>query len=1850
MKVGRFFFAITLASALRMLSLTSMVRTSGHMGGISSATALCCACSKNYLTADTTWVPLLETSPGSLRDYVEGFGSVLYPYMDALSDTVIWQSSMFAPGATIGVFQENETVQRFTGVASNTCQSWTNTTGVGGNGLNVLGDRFLVAGSLSCSSFASISCLEVPRTKALAPPIRFFITDKRYSGNLGGLMGADSQCNEQANSLKSVVKGMNSKWFAILNTKSLSSAARIASVASSQSIYLFGNVTPGTNLFYMLNHGAQAIFGDLNLYSFNQSGHRLAASNVWIGSETSGSDANCNDFTTVSGRGWFATSNGASALKPLSSTLCDNYFSLYCLQYFSPFVNSSMLASPALSLIVVSAIMYEDVSWTVFRCVANSAGFMVNVTEFWAQTHGVGGFAVSEALYAGSSSIQATLRGLDVGPCYTTCAIRKTGYIDLTWLVNVSFYIFPSPPTFILSSVIRKTDQISVNVITNETDQMRVRCLAFPLEQLAIVSDFWERQDDMNIKEVTLNADANQPLASLEIRFNGLRANTTYVIKCAQHKASQSSSASTIATNTTVNTLPTCAQAFRECPVGSECINAADKGLFKCSPFIDGGFKFDSRGADNTNLCSSLGGSNEMIRVNTTEGKQNISFCINLGVRIEQETLDTTRFFYGTNSNPKRFECMNATFSNTLRNNTIGVMCVIQRGIGGNLNFSLVYGDSHVISTHLFFYPLPIIKNSTLRRSEFLNSVGSNLLNLELSQDVVAFDVENIQLMSELRVSYGPSYECQLDQRTNASVVVCVTDSSTEFASNGFTFVVDANGQVAHGSDILKVPAGRPVISHINSDACNKTNSSDGLINCPTAGHTFLKAAVITIYGKEFGTPSSQLRITIDGAGMCSVVEKSVEPNNTHWVKCNLPSGTGFQRNVYVQNDIVVSAPRPFISYAPPSIMFVCGCASPCVPSTTDNTFAGSQTPNAAPASNNHIADCNREGGQRIQISGSNFGERGATVLVGVNRCINVTHSPFDPHNQIACTLPPGHEQARALLIAQGNGAVNENSVATVSYEQCGMGTFQDQSSTLCANCTPGHFSSVSGLTECQECKPGTISPYAAATTCIPCERGRFFNESRGSVCDPCDVGSFSAAPYSTRCESCVPGSYSNTSQQSACHNCLSGSSQPAAGKSSCLLCNPGKYQNNVGKADCVACPPGKMTNTHGNDMCANCEAGLAQPRTGTSSCDWCFAGKFIDVDGAAECIECERGKYSNATGASGCSACVAGRSQSAPGLTTCDNCAVGRFANAPQASICSNCELGSVTFHSGASECFVCPLHSSVGREGCSCDPGYAWGNLTCDKCMQGQDCRGVGTLKAQATALPGFVRVGNSLSFQKCIISTHCPGGMNRCAPFRQTDSHLCQSCVEGYREESGNADGACVPCASQSTSLANITAAIVVCIVVLVFLYYVVVRTGMEALTPRAAEKTQWWDTIEYNLSMRDRLGETNTSFPPPLPSEESATEPNKPAEPVRKRKISVYMPATREHRVPVSMAYQRKIIITFIQLTTTSLTLSTLSMPPSFRVVLDAFDFVNLNVIPWGQVGCLVPFSLLTRIVATAIAPLIILPIAASLLVLALKTADRFSQPERERGLSHSLQVASRARKATEKYRAVFAKVTLFTVFLVYPAVSRQIFSYFRCVEVLRDFQPSIYLLKESFKEECYNAEWNSGLGIVIMLICVYPLGVPLVLGLILRHYRPRFQEPSMCYTLGFAFEGFLPQFWYFELVDITHKFFVSCIVTLLPDSAQVPVDMGILGTYLCVLHFAQPYVRKADNQFHMLTQTEIYMLVFSFLARENTGPISLGSEEDLLLSALLLCLFLGILALFVARVVRYAGCGTRLCRN
>jgi hypothetical protein len=82
------------------------------------------------------------------------------------------------------------------------------------------------------------------------------------------------------------------------------------------------------------------------------------------------------------------------------------------------------------------------------------------------------------------------------------------------------------------------------------------------------------------------------------------------------------------------------------------------------------------------------------------------------------------------------------------------------------------------------------------------------------------------------------------------------------------------------------------------------------------------------------------------------------------------------------------------------------------------------------------------------------------------------------------------------------------------------------------------------------------------------------------------------------------------------------------------------------------------------------------------------------------------------------------------------------------------------------------------------------------------------------------------------------------------------------------------------------------------------------------------------------------------------------------------------------------------------------------------------------------------------------------------------------------------------------------VNLAIVYLLYPSVSATVFTLFRC----RKVSPEFSLLEVDYAVQCYTGTHAVFLGVGSLFVLLYPVGVPLSVGIVLWRTLPRVSGP------------------------------------------------------------------------------------------------------------------------------------------
>jgi len=1255
--------------------------------------------------------------------------------------------------------------------------------------------------------------------------------------------------------------------------------------------------------------------------------------------------------------------------------------------------------------------------------------------------------------------------------------------------------------------------------------------------------------------------------------------------------------------------IPVCVD-FDECAAGtSTCDNRTScentVGSYKCGPYL----------IDDTIDVIEGGSSNETgrIMVDSTAGGAVISMEFERGdipvTGVTYRSTLTSRNACGGIIPGPISTCVDWSISAHPTVSTRGVLtCTTTAGFGKLYHFTLEFCGSSCHNTSLgrdiLDYASPAFVPKTLRHAG--TGLFTEHLNLpDNSAYYVVMDMVNFIVDPErVIVYYGPLtkpqlYQCEVDTaRSNVSTLTCMTEAASYGSSLAFS--LHGLGEYASTTDMISYPT--PVAPDLFSVSGCEYNGNNATFECPTTGRT-----IITLTGLNFFEP---LAVFVGSA------ECPTYPVTTPGVvECILPPGSGSNVGVMVSSQGYFSRPYPVLSYAQPVITSIEGCEDR--------------------GSDYELLECNREGGDVITLTGYNFGESLAQVLIGTSQCENVEHDPISPHEKLTCTLPTGNRLSQSVLLVQFGGSLSSQPVS-VSYKQCLPGHWEE--GFMCLPCPLGRFSSGSGMIVCEECAAGSYAGDEGSTQCYLCDTGSFQSESGHSTCVECDKGMYAISTGKTECNLCAAGRFAAENGTTECERCSSGSAQDSLGASFCFECAPGYFSSLNGSYTCTSCGAGSYSNVNASTQCSGCTAGTYQRAVAGTTCAICKPG-WNSLNNAAECVACEPGRFAAEQGTMTCNLCAAGTfsvsagtvcfdcpagSYSRSGDSYCASCEPGKFASNASSTICDlcspntyqdeagrdnckSCRIGESSSE-GARLCVLCPegyytsqagcqqcpemSRSNGDKSDCLCAVGYygMWvtsratgtSSIICRACPVGANCKTTGVTWETIQVETGYWRTSNeSTDFYRCLRPEHCLGGASECSDNRS--GPLCATCLPGYIPSS--VDGKCSACPDQtkawwSSALICLAVAVGVCI-----LYYLALRGGDSQASP-AVERVSPLDVRMEDLD-EDRLDQ---------------------------HIAQLY--ASKEQREPPNVMFNLKIALGFLQISTRILDIVNAQWPSYFSTFVSYFNVVNFDFIPWETVGCVTTINFYIKLMIMMLVAPVVITFVSLLFSLGIRCADRYDMADDDT-----------MRNRRQRYRQMLWRVILFTLFLIYPSMSAKVLSMFVCYEV-----DNVSYLRVDFNLLCFDSQWYTYMPYAIAGVAVYPVGIPLFFFAILRLYRNKLQEPGTIFAFGFLYKAFNENMWFFEMVDMFFKIMLTSVIAFLPDTWQLPFGMAVTVCYMSMILMRSPYIRAQDDRMHLFALTEIVLLLMCGYILQRPEPFDYAI--DVALSVIFITLTICVILLFV----------------
>jgi len=197
-----------------------------------------------------------------------------------------------------------------------------------------------------------------------------------------------------------------------------------------------------------------------------------------------------------------------------------------------------------------------------------------------------------------------------------------------------------------------------------------------------------------------------------------------------------------------------------------------------------------------------------------------------------------------------------------------------------------------------------------------------------------------------------------------------------------------------------------------------------------------------------------------------------------------------------------------------------------------------------------------------------------------------------------------------------------------------------------------------------------------------------------------------------------------------------------------------------------------------------------------------------------------------------------------------------------------------------------------------------------------------------------------------------------------------------------------------------------------------------------------------------------------------------------------------------------------------------------------------------------------------------------------------------------------------------------KIIILLILLVYPGLCTQVFTMFRCKTI-----PGVddgKVLVADFSLRCAQGEHATYSILAFIFGGLYVFGIPFGIFLVLRKNRKHLYDKNspkhadVMYSLGGLYSQYEEKFWWFELVIVLHKMFMTgALCILAPGSSAQPLVATLFQMmFLLVILKAAPYESDGDDKSSFvsaLTLTLTMLCAFAVMAADPADSDAFSGE-------------------------------------
>lgn len=255
------------------------------------------------------------------------------------------------------------------------------------------------------------------------------------------------------------------------------------------------------------------------------------------------------------------------------------------------------------------------------------------------------------------------------------------------------------------------------------------------------------------------------------------------------------------------------------------------------------------------------------------------------------------------------------------------------------------------------------------------------------------------------------------------------------------------------------------------------------------------------------------------------------------------------------------------------------------------------------------------------------------------------------------------------------------------------------------------------------------------------------------------------------------------------------------------------------------------------------------------------------------------------------------------------------------------------------------------------------------------------------------------------------------------------------------------------------------------------------------------------------------------------------------------------------------------------------------PDVYEEFLRAIDFVNFDLGFLLSAGCLwsdIDFH--DRLLVNTIGPLVLTGILGLTYMVALRRND------------------SACSAIVDKIRHKHLTVLLLVTFLVYSGVSATVFKMFTC-DSLDDGND---YLRADYGILCTDAKHRALQVYAGVMIMVYPVGIPLLYGVLLFQHRAVLADASADKTaaepIASLWEAYRPERFYYEVIECGRRIMLTGVVVFIypNDAAQIAITILFAVFFFAVFDILSPYTSESDMWLSRGGQVTVFLSLFDLL--------------------------------------------------